>query len=73
MNQKCINTIDRLSQTFGALADALDGLKVAIEQDDDDKVEGALDAFPTPKNLASALEKLGSLIEGHPWENKRRT
>jgi hypothetical protein len=72
MNQKCVSTIDKLSQTFAGLADALDELKTAIALDSDDKVDMALDMFPTPKNLTSALEKLGALIEGHPWENKRR-
>lgn len=72
MNQKCLGKIEKISSVFGELADALDQLKVAVENDDEDQVNETMDAFPSPKQLARALEDLGILISGRPWESKRK-
>jgi hypothetical protein len=72
MNQKCVTVIEKLHDTFGELADALENLKAGVEQEDEEQIDQALDMFPRPKQLESALEKLGSLIEGHPWETRKK-
>lgn len=72
MNQKCIPKIDKIAEVVGELADALDQLKVSIENDNEDHVNEAMDTFPPPKRLARALEDLGILISGRPWESRRK-
>lgn len=72
MKQACIKTIDSVAGTLGEVCDALDHLKTIIENGEDDRVEEAMDMFPSPNTLERALHKLGGLIEGRPWEDKRR-
>jgi len=71
MNQKCITKIEKIAATFAEVNDALDHLKTIIENDEDDRIEEAMDMFPPPTQLARSLESLGQLIEGRPWESKR--
>lgn len=72
MKQSCIKTISKIVDDIVDLEDALNNLRSAIKSDDEDQVEGALDGFPTPKNLTKTLEQLGKLIGDRPWEEKRR-
>ena len=71
MNQKCVGTISKIQDVLEEVSDALESLKAGIQADDEEQVEAAMDTFPTPKKLASALEKLGALIEGRPWEKRK--
>jgi len=72
MNQKCLTIITDVRDTLAEVVDALDGLHEAITDEDEERVDGALEMFPSPKALTKALKHLGSLIEGHPWERKSR-
>jgi len=72
VNQKSLGLIAKIRDTLSEVVDALDMLHDAITDESDERVDQALDMFPTPKALTKALESLGSLIEGHPWERKKR-
>jgi len=72
MNQKCLSKIEKIAATFVEVTDALDHLKTIVENDEEDRIEEAMDMFPSPAQLTRSLEHLGQLIETRPWESKRK-
>ena len=72
MNQKSIAKIDKVAATLGEVVDALDHLKTIIENDEEDRIQEAMDMFPSPSQLERCLHQLGSLIQDRPWESKRK-
>jgi hypothetical protein len=72
MNQKCISTIEKIETPLIEVCDALAMLREGIEEENEDRINEAMEAFPTPSKLGSALEKLGMLIEHRPWESGRK-
>jgi len=72
MKQKCVAQIREVREGLDDLCDSLGHLEDAIEADDEDKANDALQMFPKPRVLARTLEKLGKLIETRPWEDKRK-
>jgi hypothetical protein len=72
MNQKCVTQITSVKDTLAEVVDGLEQLQVGVETEDEDKIDHAMDLFPTPRVLERALSKLGNLISSRPWERKTR-
>ena len=72
MNQKCIPTIEKILSTLNEVCEALDSLKSAVENENEDEMDNTLDMFPSTKAISGALEKLGTLLETRPWEGRKK-
>lgn len=72
MKDACLPKIEKVTEVLDNVVASLEELKQGINEDDEEKVNEAIDSLPSPKQVAKALETLGNLIESKPWEDKRR-